>query len=229
MINCISITFFRNARNNRKLNNIIKKFSDYELTENLDDPCNVRITNESTLEDFKLFIYFWDIIKKYKETLMLNCGKLLTKEQTEDVLTWIRCYCNREYFPEKQDYCCISPGLKSLHGWGCKWLHTVMRHERFGRHHGIHWYKMGPFDGEIQYIDKQDIKDKLSEEAKIKCLQLCPMFSFNKVIHYVDELPNQIDPTIDDNWEYELSIFPEEYSKRIGVCPKQIEIFDTLF
>ncbi len=225
----LSICFFRNSRNTRKLNNITKEFSHCELAENLDSPCYVHITKDSSLNDFKVFVHFWEIIKKYKETSMLNCGKLLTKEQAEAVLNWIRCYCNKEYFPDERDYCCISPGLKSLHGWGCKWLHTVMRHGGFGRHYGIHWYKIGPFDGEVQFIDKQDIKDKLSEEAKIKCLQLCPVFSLQIANKYVDDLPDQINPMLDDNWEYDVSAEPEEDNKRIGVRPKRPTIFDNLF
>ena len=151
----------------------------------------------------------------------------LTKEQAEAILSWIRCYCNCEYFPDQKDYCFISPGLKSLHGWGCKWLCSIIRHENFSMHNGIQWYKIGPFDGTVQYIDKQDIKDKLVEESKAKCLQLCPLFSLQKVFIYVNNLPDQIDPTNDENWEYEIS--PENKSKRIGVQPIETTVFDLLF
>lgn len=222
----ITIRFFLNSRNKRKMLNIIKDFSDYTVSENIDDPCFIFITKDSTLQDYKLLIYFWGIIKKYKESSMSTSEGLLTKKQEEDIINWIRCYCNKEHFSEEHEYCFISPGIKSLHGWGCKCLHTIIRHNKYGRHSGISWYKIGPFDGDAQYIDKQDIKEKLYEEAKSKCLSLCPLFSIEKAYKYIKELPDLIDPSNNDNWEYEFSV--EDINLRIGVKPKQITIFDLL-
>jgi len=224
----LTIRFFRNSRNAKKLENYLQSFTRcFDLAENLDKPSHIYITKDSTIDDMKLFNYFWGIVRKYKETSMLADGRLLTKEQAEAILSWIRCYCNCEYFPDQKDYCFISPGLKSLHGWGCKWLCSIIRHENFSMHNGIQWYRIGPFDGTVQYIDKQDIKDKLVEESKAKCLQLCPLFSLQKVFIYVNNLPDQIDPTNDENWEYEIS--PENKSKRIGVRPIETTVFDLLF
>ena len=224
----ITIKFYRTLRNTRKLKKIASNFNHYEMPENIDDSCQVEITKDSTIEEYKTFNYLWGIIQKYKETAMYANERLLIRNQSENILGWIRCYCNCEYFPDKSDYCCISPGLKHLHGWGCKWLHSVLRHSRFGGHNGIYWYKVGPFASQIQYIDKQDIRDKLAAEAEIKCLQLCPLFSLPKAFCFVDELPDQINPQNDTEWEYEFSKEPEEKDKIIGVKPKEINIFNLL-
>jgi len=225
----IKLQFYRTSRNARKLKRIVQGFSIKHLPEELDEPCHIIINNQSSIEDFKSLVYFWGIIKKYKDTVMFANNRMLTREQTEGIFNWIRCYCNHEYFPDQQDYCCISPGFKDIHGWGCKWLHSIMRHGRFGRHKGVHWYRVGPFDGQVQFIDKQDIKDKLTAEADSKCLQLCPFFSLQKAFRYIDQLPDQIDPKVDMEWEYDSSEEPESKFEIIGVRPKQTGIFDLMF
>jgi len=224
----ITINFFCNSRNAKKLKKITADFNACNIPDNLDDPCQINITKDSTVEDIKRFCYLWGIIRKYKETSMGADDRLLSREQAESIMNWVRCFCNRTYWPEQSDYCCISPGVKHLHGWSCKWLHSITRHGSFGRHDGLPWYKVGPFDGTIQYIDKQDIKDKLAAEADAKCLQLCPLFSIKRMSQYVDGLPDQIDPTVDDNWQYCEYDDNTEKGKIIGVEPKQITIFDLL-
>lgn len=221
----IKLQFYRTSRNTRKLKKIAESFSINYLPTELDEACHVIVNGDCDIEDFKSLNYLWGIIKKYKETVMFSDGRMLTREQAENILNWVRCYCNHEYFPDQQDYCYISPGIKHLHGWRCKWLHSVMRHGRFGKHYGVQWYKVGPFDGKVQFIDKQDIKDKLAAEAKAKSLQLCPLFSIEKALQYVDQLPGQIDPRIDTEWEYDSSEEPESKFEVIGVRPKNIDIF----
>jgi len=226
MENEIKLQFYRNYRNAKKLKRILEYFSFKHVTDELDEPCHVIINNQCDIEDFKSLGYFWGIIRKYKETVIFADGRMLTKDQAEDLLNWIKCYCNHEYFPDQQDYCFISPGVKHLHGWGCKRLHSVMRHGRFGSHRGIHWYRVGPFDGKVQFIDKQDIELKLRKEADCKCLNLCPLFSLKKALQYVNQLPDRIDPRNDPEWEYDLSDEPESKDVPLGVKPKIVEEFN---
>lgn len=220
----LKLQFYRNSRNARKLKRIAEGFSFFLITQELDEPCWVMINDQCTTADLKNLNYFWGIVRKYKDTVMFADGKMLTKEQSETVFAWIRCCCNKEFFPDQQDYCCISPGIKELHGWGCKCLHSVLRHRRFGQHQGVFWYKLGPFDGIIQFIDKQDIKDKLEAEATAKCLQLCPLFSLERAFQYVDQLPDQLDPRNDSEWVYIGSEHPESKGEVIGIEPKPVEI-----
>lgn len=183
------------------------------------DPCIARIDKDCTAEDLKLFIHLWRIVSKYKDTAVYADDRMLTKEQVDDLILWMNCCANSVYFDNPSEYCFISPGVKHAHGWSCKKLHSVMRHGRFGRHNGIHWYTVGPFEDGIQYIDKQAIKDKLAAEAVSKCLQLCPMFSIDKAFQYVDQLPGQIDPRVESEWEYHDSEDELDKGAPIGVQP----------
>jgi len=202
----------------------MKGFSHCDPARSANDSHQVHIDKYSPIEEMILFAYLWDIVGGHKYSAMFAGNRMLTKEQTAAVLNWLRCYANAEYFPNKKDYCCIQPGVTNLHGWGCKWLHSVIRHGQFGGHSGIHWYKIGPFDGNIQYIDKQDIKDKLAAEASAKCLDMCPMFSLQRAFKYVDELPDHIDPVIDADWEFQISEEPESRGERTGVQPAEVGI-----
>lgn len=218
----LSIQFYRSKQNAKKLNRLATLFCFHEIPQELDEYCQVALNEHCGIEDFKRFDRLWDRVRAYKDSMMFADGRLLTKEQTEDVLNWVRCYCNHQYFPDQQDYCFEIPGSKDRHGWGCKWLHSILRHGTYGRHRGIRWYKVGPFQDGIQFIDKQDIKDKLTAEAAAKCLFLCPLFSLHKALQHVEQLPGQIDPRADENWEYDLSRVPGNEGEMIGVIPASI-------
>lgn len=224
----LTIQFFLNSRNATKFRRMMRSHSGVILPEDCNEPSHISITRESPLNDLKFFVHFWGMVKKYKDTSLLSGNALQTREQSEKIFDWIQCSCNREYFPSQSDYCFISPGFKDMHGWGCKCLHSVVRHAIFGRHRGIPWYRVGPFDGKVQYIDKQDIRDKLMEEIAAKSLSMCNLFSIERMQKYIDQLPAQIDPTEDDEWEYECSSEPEAEIQIIGVKPKPRSIFDLI-
>ena len=216
----IEIKFYRNSRNAKKLQGIVEDFSHYELAPDLSNPCFIYINKDCYPEDMQLFTYFWDIVKKYKTSVISVDERMLSKDQAKDIIDWMNCYGNREYFPDQEDYCCISPGTKHLHGWGCKKLCSITRHGRFGRHNGLPWYKVGAFKSVEQCIDKQAIKDKLVEEAGTKGLQLCPMFSLEKALQYVDLLPDTINPEKDMEWVYDFQDDPVQGMHIVGVKPK---------
>jgi hypothetical protein len=221
----IKLIFYRNSRNARKLAGLVEQFTAYALPEDLQCPCSITINADSTADDLGRFVHFWPVVKKYKETALYTNGSLRTREKAESVIDWIRCYCNRSYFENQSDYCCISPGVKSLHGFGCKWLCSVLRHGRYGRHAGVHWYNVGPFLNKVQYIDKQQIKDMIAAEAELKALQLCPCFSLERAFQYVDMLPDQIDPQEDYEWVYIESGEVTSPHEIVGVEPKAVDVF----
>jgi len=185
----ISIRFFRTKGNAKKLNRLALEFSLQHVPFSIDDIVIVYLSPA----DFARFLFLWGIVKHQKDSAVYVDDSIQTKEQAEKIIDWIRCYANRTFFAEAKDYCCISSGVKELHGWGCKYLHSITRHGNFGRHHGLPWYCVGPDEGKLQYIDKQDIKDMLSAEAEAKGLSLCPMFSIERAFRFVDQLPDQIE------------------------------------
>ena len=221
----IKLVFYRNPRNARKLAGMVGPFSQYEMPDDLQEPCSITINDDSTADDLSRLVYFWLVVKKYKETAMFTAGSMRTREKAETVIEWIRCYSNKDYFENESDYCHITPGNKSLHGFGCKWLCSVLRHGRFGRHNGVHWYNIGPFLNKIQYIDKDQIKEMLKAEAELKAMELCPCFSLERAFQYVDLLPDQIDPQQDTEWAYVESGEVTSPHEIVGVEPKPVEIF----
>ena len=118
----ITLQFYRTSRNARKFKRIAENFHFHQVPKVLDDPCQVAINDQCDIEDFKRLNYFWKLLRKYNDTVMFAGEKILTREQAEDIFNWIRCYCNHQAFPDQQEYCYISPGVKHLHGWGCKWI-----------------------------------------------------------------------------------------------------------
>lgn len=220
MTDALKILFYLTVRNAKKIRRVADRCRICHISDSIEDPCWV-IIDKTTPDDLRTFAHLWDIVRIYKTTEFYADGKLCTREQAELVFAWIRCSCNREYFTNKSEYCYISPGVKSLHGWGCKHLFSVIRHGDFYKGKGLPWYHVGPFSGTVQYIDKQEIKDKLTAEAESKCLAICPLFSLAKVMQYVDKLPDQIDPTKDEKWEYREAIHQEDGLDVVGVQPKQ--------
>ncbi len=219
----ISIKFYRTTHNKVKLSCLALQAQNSFIPEAIDEPCEVFLTADG--QDMKFFVYLWDIVRKNNQTaLFLNNG-LLTPEQASGIIRWIRCYNNRQYFPVAGEYCYIQPGHQAFIGWGCKQLHSVVRHGSFGLLKGIDWWKVGPFDGKVQHIDKEDIKLKLKAEAEVKGLDLCPLFSFEKAFSYADKLPGTINPEKDKGWIYDISQQPESYGVAFGVKPVTPSLF----
>ena len=193
MVKTLIIKFYCTGKNRGKMSNIIKDLSIHKIPESNDLPFEAHYNTKCTDEDLKLFAYIWKIVRKYADTALYVNASIQTKEQAEKVFDWIRCYNNRQYFHDTKDYCCIIPGNKELHGWGCKQLHSVLLHGRFGRHNGTDWWKIGPFEDGIQYIDKESIREMLENEANLKNLTICPLFSLEKASNLISKLPEQID------------------------------------
>ncbi len=225
MVKNLIIKFYCTERSCRKMKNIVKDMSIHIIPVSLDLPFEAHFNASCSEQDAVHFNYIWEMVRLRKDTAFYSNEQLLTKQQAEDIFNWIRCYLNRKHFHNQTDYCCISPGIKELHGWGCKWLHSVLRHGRFGRHKGIDWWKVGPFDGKVQFIDKEAIKEMFRDEADKKNLELCPFFFLEKAFQYVDMLPEQINPTIDEEWSYNITTTSGNLLSATGVTPTPYNSF----
>lgn len=213
----LKIKFFPPKKSYAKLKSIASEFSDFIAGGDAGSPCEIIVNEHNFEKDCPLLIHFWNIVKKYPETAIYLDGKLQTREQAEKILDFVRCYANRQYFPDTKEYCFICPNKP---GFGCKQLCSVVRYSEMGRHKGKRWYSFGPFENNIQYIDKADIKETLLQEAYKKGLYLCPCFDIRHIDKHVSELPDQINPKKDDNWEFKLSDEPENREEIVGVKPK---------
>ena len=113
--------------------------------------------------------------------------------------------------------------------WGCRQLVNLMKvHSMSQWDMHRHWYRIGHFEGDIWKVDKQVIYQVLLNEAEIKCLKVCPSFSEDRIMEFVDQLPEEI--IIDENWtvltQKELT---KDGFKEIpfSIVPKEIDVDDS--
>jgi len=198
-----------------KLERLVRRLAGCVLSADKQEPSYVIIDRQSKIDDIKSVLYFYRTAKGYRDTALFVNGKLTSQKQAQSVIVWLQCLTNKYDNPA---YCFLTP---DLHGWGCKHLYSVQRHEAFGSHRGIEWYRVGPFENGIQYIDKEEIKSILQAESESKCLDLCPFFSLPKAISFVNLLPEQIDPRKDSEWIYTKSQDIVNLGIPVGVEPAE--------
>lgn len=113
--------------------------------------------------------------------------------------------------------------------WGCRQVNTIAKSHPMSRWdlHG-HWYGIGHFEGDIWKVDKQVIYQILLNEAEIKYLKACPLFSEKRIWEFIDQLPDEI--IIDENWEV---LTRKELTKNgfkeipYSIVPKEIDVDDS--
>lgn len=197
-----------------KLRRLAFRLKNCHVSADKDAACHAILNQDSTPDDIRLLLHFYRTAKTYSDTALYVNGRIASKQQADSIIRALQCRANNIY--DQPGYCNIASGLP---GWSCKCLHAVQRHIAFGVHRGIEWYRVGPFQDGIQYIDKHEIKTVLSAEAESKALSLCPNFSLKKALAFVDRLPDQIDPRTDHEWTY--SELPNEKGSPYGVEPKE--------
>ena len=81
----------------------------------------------------------------------------------------------------------------ALEGWGCKWLKSINR--------SIVWIFKAD---KMWQIDKEKILDTLKRETRLAQVDLCSVFSFEKVERIVESLPDEISLENSEHWEIEF-------------------------
>jgi SpoVK/Ycf46/Vps4 family AAA+-type ATPase len=91
---------------------------------------------------------------------------------------------------------------------------------------GRYWYEFGHFESEIIWkIDKEKIEGILQREIEVRKVSLCPIFNYEKVKTIINELPENIDISIDDKWEvvYEDTVDGSLVERKpVKIQPKNI-------
>lgn len=86
--------------------------------------------------------------------------------------------------------------------WGCRKMDFMARRISGRYFSGTYWYRFGYFVDENTWkIDKISILKTLAEEAKMKTLDICPAFNFERIKRFVNQLPETI--KVDENWDIE--------------------------
>lgn len=168
------------------------------------DEINNSITFDSdTLADnYDTFDTLWRIIRRWRSSEVLLNGKEIGLLSRYDAIP-----CFLEYHQAIiQDIHCWADN--NMIGWGCKLLTAIkqyyvgMGYVSVMYHRDMHWYEIGHFiTDDVWQIDKPQIIYLLKREAKIKHINDCPLFDFDRVIAHVNELPDTIDVSENKHWE----------------------------
>lgn len=185
--------------------NIAKKFSDFNLIGDNSTVNVIRTDSEEIFNKYKTFENLYSIIYGWKTTVMTYKGQEIQPynffHQFNQI---IKCSKGYENSVVKETYCNIS---NTLEGWGCKFLTDIKRHlDSDGYYYSStkYWYKFGSFESEkIWKVNKALIKEHLKKEVENKKIEHCPIFSMERVLKAVDELPETINLEEGANWEIE--------------------------
>ncbi len=139
----------------------------------------------SNWENFTVVVHY---TKKWAGTIFSYNGKPITPFKS-DIFYALQNVkdCHKQYNKafDKEGYCDEAD-------WGCHRLDSVSRFLDRGGYYN-YWYEYGHFDTEDTWkIDKQRIRQTLLEEARLKCLSVCPAFNANKISELLTQLPNEL-------------------------------------
>lgn len=185
--------------------NIAKKFSDFNHIGENSSFNIIRTDSEEIFNKYKTFENLYSIIYGWKTTVMTYKGQEIKPynffHQFNQI---IKCSKDYENSVVKEAYCNIS---NTHEGWGCKFLTDIKRHlENDGYYFSLtkYWYKFGSFESEgIWKVNKALIKEHLKKEVENKKIEHCPIFSIERVLKAVDELPETINLEEGADWEIE--------------------------
>jgi len=178
----------------------------------------VTITKETFAHDCKPILSLWRWVGGSKFTGVYIDGELADRQRVSALLYFCQCYNNRGVGQMPHEHCKQS---QACPGWGCKLMCWIKRHVEHWYRKEKYWFQVGPFTDGVQYIDRADIEDHLQREVEYKCLEFCPLFSFERVKQEIAKLPGSIDPEKHDLWRVECSCEPGFQPKPIGVWPKE--------
>ena len=100
------------------------------------------------------------------------------------------CYKNYKRNTYKNEYC--------IRDFSCIWLKSIS----FSGYSYKKWYSYGKWISDsIWKVNKDEIRNILTEESKVKHLCFCPIFELEKSLNVINSLPDEINISIDKNWK----------------------------
>ncbi|MFT6202859.1 MAG: transitional endoplasmic reticulum ATPase [Spirosomataceae bacterium] len=200
------IKFGKSSSNNYKTAvNTAKKFSEFNPIGDNSTVNVIRTDSEEIFNKYKTFENLYSIIHGWKTTVMTYKGQEIQSHNFFNQFNQIiKCSRGYENSVVKKAYCDLS---NTLEGWGCKFLTEIKRYLESDDYYYSstkYWYKFGNFESEkIWKVDKELIKEHLKKEVEDKKIEHCPIFSMEKLLGAVDQLPETINIEEGANWEIE--------------------------
>jgi transitional endoplasmic reticulum ATPase len=178
---------------------------------------------------FDVVEHYLEIIKKWKNTKIIINSEISDARQLRKLYDIYQCSELHKDAVNRETYC-FRDALMGIEGWGCKHLKGIKRHlpatyrEMNYYNQNTHWFEYGEIiNDKIWQVHKDRILKKLIESANDLGVIHCPVFSMEKLEHFVKILPDTINPEKDEGWEYINKIADNGFSKEariVGVRPK---------
>jgi hypothetical protein len=144
------------------------------------------------LTEVELVSTIFDLVGSWKSSQMLINGQPATKKDLS--YYGVGCYRSRQksYKPEAF---CFGERQYEANIWGCKKLGMPIYEWGGG------WLDYGQFDSKgVWHFDKARIRHEL--EIALKENELCPVINRSQIFETLENLPEDVDPKVDKNWQY---------------------------
>jgi transitional endoplasmic reticulum ATPase len=223
----IKFEFYKtNSVNYKSVIALFSKFDDFKTVGGLN---SFSINFMALPFEINIIQYYIDIITKWKNTRILinnNISDRFKLKKFFDVYICSEFYKNAV---NRETYCFID-ALRGKEGWGCKYLADIHRHlprsfsEISYYNTTRYWFEYGAMiNNEVWQVHKDRILARLKESVNEMGIIYCPIFNMEKIEHYVDVLPETINPEEDEDWEFIARDADNGFSREsriIGVRPK---------
>lgn len=123
--------------------------------------------------------------------------------------------CSEECADNDHCYGRSTPTDDDRYIWGCKYIGLPWADGERA------WYRYGCLDKVgIFHIDKTRIREILESQIVMSLAILCPAFTISRVYEVVENLPGEIYPVVESEWEY-LEAWRGGRRVRVGVRPQR--------
>lgn len=136
--------------------------------------------------DYLSFITLFELINNWKSCFVVINGQIVDRKIVGGIN-----YCYGDKIRSGKSDFCYGASEYTENPFGCHRLQI----SKFNNP----WWKFGKFDSDgIWYIDKNAISDRIKEYST-PYIQ-CPAFSMERALKALDDLPDFVNPNIDDDW-----------------------------
>jgi len=192
----IEFTFNKNTSTNyTKVVNLCSKIGVF-IHENGDRNI-LTMTERDIFSKWDVFNYVFHYIKRWTSFDIRIDGELVIDYKMKSDFFYSvqdvrNCYINYLRAEYKNEYC-------DSH-WGCHKLKAISFHI-----YGLRkWFHYGHFISDtVWQVDKNALKSIMYDESKMRYLELCPCFNYERIDRTLNNIPNEIDISLDNEWVIE--------------------------
>lgn len=155
-------------------------------------------------KDFSKFQELYALAGPWKNTRFFLKGDEVKKDDFE---TWYACY--QQYWGHRknlnlQDYCgtnkvSVYPDFIGYYGRNIvlRWQDPLTY---YAQYHTKLWYTFGKRQGNTFHLDKAAMRGFLKKQNAE--YELCPCYGHESIDHYINKLPNDLNPHIHTEWQF---------------------------